>query len=90
MGTTKKQTSDLGKLATKIKQERALDEQLLLIDNGDLIQGTPLTYYYVQFLKDENNPMISLLNHLSYDAAIIGNHEFNYGYGRIRSCSTGI
>ena len=69
----------LAKLATKIKQERAVDEQLLLIDNGDLIQGTPLTYYYVQFLKEENNPMISLLNHLSYDAAIIGNHEFNYG-----------
>ncbi|TQR18620.1 bifunctional metallophosphatase/5'-nucleotidase [Psychrobacillus soli] len=69
----------LGKLATKIKQERALDEQLILIDNGDLIQGTPLTYYYVQFLKDKSNPMISILNHLSYDAAIIGNHEFNYG-----------
>ena len=69
----------LGKLATKIKQERAVDEQLLLIDNGDLIQGTPLTYFYVQFLKKKGNPMISLLNHLSYDAAIIGNHEFNYG-----------
>lgn len=69
----------IGKLATKIKQERALDEQLILIDNGDLIQGTPLTYYYVQFLKDKSNPMISLLNDLSYDAAVIGNHEFNYG-----------
>ncbi|MCG7344706.1 bifunctional metallophosphatase/5'-nucleotidase [Sporosarcina sp. ACRSL] len=78
-GTNEIADVGLGKLATIIKQERALDEQLLLIDNGDLIQGTPLTYYYVQFAKDEKNPMISVLNHLSYDAAIIGNHEFNYG-----------
>ncbi|MDW0117724.1 bifunctional UDP-sugar hydrolase/5'-nucleotidase [Sporosarcina thermotolerans] len=78
-GTNEAADVGLGKLATIIKQERALDEQLLLVDNGDLIQGTPLTYYYVQFLKDEKNPMISVLNHLSYDAAIIGNHEFNYG-----------
>ena len=78
-GTNEKADVGLGKLATIIKQERALDEQLLLIDNGDLIQGTPLTYYYVQFLKDEKNPMISILNHLSYTCAIIGNHEFNYG-----------
>ncbi|KQL34689.1 bifunctional UDP-sugar hydrolase/5'-nucleotidase [Psychrobacillus sp. FJAT-21963] len=69
----------LGKLATIIKQERQLNEQLILIDNGDLIQGTPLTYYYIQFLKHEKNPMISILNDLSYDAAVIGNHEFNYG-----------
>jgi len=78
-GNNEKADVGLGKIATKIKQERALDEQLILIDNGDLIQGTPLTYFYVQFLKDKNNPMISLLNHLSYDAAVIGNHEFNYG-----------
>lgn len=78
-GNNKQADVGIGKLATKIKQERALDEQLILVDNGDLIQGTPLTYYYVQFLKDKNNPMIRLLNHLSFDAAVIGNHEFNYG-----------
>ncbi|MGE8081549.1 bifunctional metallophosphatase/5'-nucleotidase [Peribacillus loiseleuriae] len=69
----------LSKIATKVKMERAKDPDLLLIDNGDLIQGSPLTYHYGQFLKDKENPMIRLLNHLSYDAAIIGNHEFNYG-----------
>ncbi|MFF2754530.1 bifunctional metallophosphatase/5'-nucleotidase [Psychrobacillus sp. NPDC058041] len=78
-GNNEKANLGFGKLATKIKQERSLDDQLILIDNGDLIQGTPLTYYYVQFLKDKQNPMIQLLNHMSYDAAIIGNHEFNYG-----------
>lgn len=69
----------LGKIATIIAQERMIDEQLILIDNGDLIQGTPLTYHYVQFIKDRPNPMVQILNYLSYDAAVIGNHEFNYG-----------
>lgn len=78
-GNNEKANLGLGKLATKIQQERSLDNQLILVDNGDLIQGTPLTYYYVQFLKDQKNPMISLLNHLKYDASVIGNHEFNYG-----------
>ena len=50
-----------------------------MIDNGDVIQGTPLTYHYAKFLQDHKNPIISILNSLDYDAAIIGNHEFNYG-----------
>src|SRR4028119_752144 len=36
----------LAKVATLVKQERAKDPNALLIDNGDTIQGTPLTYYY--------------------------------------------
>ncbi|WP_433749186.1 bifunctional metallophosphatase/5'-nucleotidase [Falsibacillus pallidus] len=71
----------LVKIASLIKRIKAENENILLIDNGDLIQGTPLTYHYVKFLKNKQNPMIKLLNHLEYDAAVIGNHEFNYGMG---------
>ncbi|MBD1380377.1 bifunctional metallophosphatase/5'-nucleotidase [Metabacillus arenae] len=69
----------LARISTYIKQERSKKENLLLIDNGDLIQGTPLTYHYVKKLSEQKNPMIKLLNALSFDAAIVGNHEFNYG-----------
>ncbi|MGZ9587382.1 bifunctional metallophosphatase/5'-nucleotidase [Paenibacillus marinisediminis] len=69
----------LAKLASLIKQERALDPNLLLIDNGDLIQGTPLATYAVNHFSDKTLPVISALNELSYDAVVIGNHEFNYG-----------
>lgn len=78
-GNNEKANVGLGKIASVIQQERLLDDQLVLIDNGDLIQGTPLTYYSVQFLQDQHNPMINLLNYLKYDASVIGNHEFNYG-----------
>ena len=78
-GNNEKANVGLGKIASIIQQERLLDDQLMLIDNGDLIQGTPLTYYSVQYLQHEQNPMVRILNYLSYDAAVIGNHEFNYG-----------
>lgn len=72
---------DLGlvKLSTIIKNEKENNNNILLIDNGDLIQGTPLTYYYARIDNKAMNPVIKVLNHLKYDAAVIGNHEFNYG-----------
>ncbi|RBW69831.1 bifunctional metallophosphatase/5'-nucleotidase [Bacillus taeanensis] len=69
----------LAKLSSLIKKERKINEHILLLDNGDLIQGTPLTYYYVKYQREKGNPMINVLNVLNYDAAVIGNHEFNYG-----------
>lgn len=69
----------LSKVATLLKSIQLKAENVLTIDNGDLIQGTPLTYYFAKRLKNKPNPMVLLLNELQYDAAIIGNHEFNYG-----------
>lgn len=68
----------LGKLASLIREERHIHPDLLLIDNGDLIQGSPLASYAVKRGIDIH-PMISALNELGYDAAVPGNHEFNYG-----------
>ncbi|THF83521.1 bifunctional metallophosphatase/5'-nucleotidase [Cohnella fermenti] len=67
------------RLAPLIRAERRRHDHTLLLDNGDLIQGTPFTYYYSRFASDGPHPMISVLNELGYDAAVIGNHEFNYG-----------
>ncbi|WP_102272042.1 bifunctional metallophosphatase/5'-nucleotidase [Cytobacillus massiliigabonensis] len=69
----------LAKLATMIHRERESYDYSILIDNGDLIQGTPLTYYYSRFMKEGIHPMVNILNHLNYDCAVIGNHEFNFG-----------
>ncbi|WP_080847012.1 bifunctional metallophosphatase/5'-nucleotidase [Cytobacillus gottheilii] len=69
----------LAKISTIIKREKRENKHTILIDNGDLIQGTPLTYHFARYLNHKMNPMIKLLNELSYDAAIVGNHEFNYG-----------
>lgn len=65
----------LAKLITKQRSKLPT----LLIDNGDLIQGSPLTYFKQHYRRNEPSPIIDAVNQLQYDAAIFGNHEFNYG-----------
>lgn len=69
----------LAKLATLIRRERNDEKEMLLIDNGDVIQGTPLTYHYVKSKRTRPHPIPLIMNQMGYDAAILGNHEFNYG-----------
>ncbi len=68
----------LGKLASIIEALRGQTPSLL-IDNGDLIQGSPLASYYHANHLHQPNPIIDVANFLNYDVAIFGNHEFNYG-----------
>jgi 2',3'-cyclic-nucleotide 2'-phosphodiesterase/3'-nucleotidase len=54
----------------------------LLFDNGDILQGNPLADYVAlpgNFPADGIHPTIRAMNTLGYDAATVGNHEFNYG-----------
>ncbi|WNR43633.1 bifunctional metallophosphatase/5'-nucleotidase [Paenibacillus roseipurpureus] len=69
----------LTKIASLIAQERAKGDHVIVIDNGDLIQGTPLAYHHARLDNEPINPMVMGLNYLNYDAAVLGNHEFNYG-----------
>ncbi|WP_438462757.1 bifunctional 2',3'-cyclic-nucleotide 2'-phosphodiesterase/3'-nucleotidase [Marinomonas sp. PE14-40] len=72
----------LSKVATLIRQARAEVANSVLVDNGDLLQGTPLGDYVAKgkVLKfGETHPAYKAMNLLGYDAANIGNHEFNYG-----------
>lgn len=69
----------LAKISALIREQREKMQNIILIDNGDLIQGTPLTYHYARIDNRAMNPAVKVLNYLKYDAAVIGNHEFNYG-----------
>lgn len=76
------QSFGFSKTATVIRQTRAEVKNSLLIDCGDLLQGTPLADYVakVKGLKPgEVHPMYQAMNALGYDVASFGNHEFNYG-----------
>jgi 2',3'-cyclic-nucleotide 2'-phosphodiesterase/3'-nucleotidase len=60
----------------------------LLIDAGDTIQGTPLAYYYARIepiTRRRIHPMAAAMNAIGYDAAALGNHEFNYGIELLRT-----
>lgn len=74
----------LAKLSNLIRKERSQNPSLLLIDNGDLIQGTPFMYHYAKFDRSGEHPAARALNALGYDYAVPGNHEFNYGLGLLR------
>ncbi|HWI46700.1 MAG TPA: bifunctional 2',3'-cyclic-nucleotide 2'-phosphodiesterase/3'-nucleotidase, partial [Rummeliibacillus sp.] len=72
----------LAKTATLVTNARAEAKNSVLVDNGDLIQGTPLGTYKakVKPLEDkEVHPAIKAMNLMDYDMATLGNHEFNYG-----------
>lgn len=54
----------------------------MLVDNGDILQGTPLATYKAivdPVEADEVHPMYAALKALNFDASTLGNHEFNYG-----------
>ncbi len=73
-------TFGLAKTATLIKEAKQENPNTLLFDAGDLIQGNPLADYTAKNLgPDDIHPMIEAMNILEYDAATLGNHEFNYG-----------
>ncbi|WP_210608235.1 bifunctional 2',3'-cyclic-nucleotide 2'-phosphodiesterase/3'-nucleotidase [Priestia flexa] len=72
----------LVKTASLVKQARSEVKNSLLVDNGDLIQGTPLGTYKATvkpLKKGEVHPVFKAMNEMDYDVATLGNHEFNYG-----------
>lgn len=74
-------------LIEAVKAERA-GEPLVTIDAGDTIQGTPLAYYYARVAPITGggiHPMAAAMNLCGYDAAALGNHEFNYGLDVLRT-----
>ncbi|MET9831451.1 5'-nucleotidase C-terminal domain-containing protein [Streptomyces sp. NPDC006385] len=81
----------LARVSTLVDQVRAEKgrRNTLLIDAGDTIQGTPLTYYYAKVdpitaKGGPVHPMAAAMNAIGYDAVALGNHEFNYGIETLR------
>ena len=52
---------------------------VLLVDAGDLLQGNPLTAVAARARAAGTHPVIAAMNAMRYDAAAVGNHEYNYG-----------
>jgi 2',3'-cyclic-nucleotide 2'-phosphodiesterase/3'-nucleotidase len=77
------QPADLGlaKLATLVKQARQEAPDLLLLDCGDTIQGTPLVYFHNRKNNTPPDPMMLVMNSLGYVSMTLGNHEYNFGLG---------
>ncbi|MEU1039333.1 bifunctional metallophosphatase/5'-nucleotidase [Streptomyces sp. NPDC005551] len=81
----------LARISTLVDQVRAEKgrRNTLLLDAGDTIQGTPLTYYFAKVdpitaKGGPVHPMAQAMNAIGYDAVALGNHEFNYGIETLR------
>ncbi len=75
-------------LVNEVREEKGR-RNTLLIDAGDTIQGTQLSYYYAKVdpitaRRGPVHPMAQAMNAIGYDAAALGNHEFNYGIPVLR------
>ena len=81
----------LARIAALVRRLRAerRPEATLLLDAGDTIQGTPLTDYFASVepitAGGETHPLAAAMNAIGYDAAALGNHEFNYGLDLLRA-----
>jgi len=51
----------------------------LLLDSGDVIQGSPLEYVHNRVNNEPPDPMMRAMSTLGFDAMAVGNHEYNYG-----------
>lgn len=67
----------MNRIAAYIKKMRDTEPELLLFDSGDFSQGTP----YFNFFRDE--VILRLMSEMGYNAATVGNHEFDNGVGEL-------
>ena len=91
--TAKAADVGLAKVSTLINEARGQqtkDDAMLIVDAGDILQGTPLDTYMVQN-QDEwqagDHPMFAAFRTIGYDAITCGNHEFNFGLDYLRKAS---
>ena len=79
-------TGGLARLAPLIAQERARNSNVLLFDNGDLIEGTPLADELARtgLGAHDLHPAVAALNRLQFDAVTLGNHDFAHGVDFLR------
>ena len=72
----------LARVATRVRELRDSlgTERVILLDNGDILQGQPTAYYYNFIKSDIPHPTARMLNYLGYDAQTIGNHDVETGH----------
>lgn len=66
------------KISTLVKQYKDINENTLLLDAGDTVHGTT----FATLVRGES--IVQLMNEMGYDGMAPGNHDFNYGYDRLK------
>jgi 2',3'-cyclic-nucleotide 2'-phosphodiesterase (5'-nucleotidase family) len=77
--TNKSDNRGFAKVATLIRRVRKEQPNVVLIDSGDTIQGSPLASFHSRKNNQPPDPMMLVMSALDYDAMAVGNHEYNFG-----------
>lgn len=73
--------SSLAQVMTYLNEQRADTNQIVfLLDNGDILQGDPVVYYYNFEKTDTIHLYADVMNFMGYDAATVGNHDIETGH----------
>ena len=67
------------RINSRVKYYRENFKQVLLLDGGDLLQGTAFSDYYNKMMSECPHPLIAAYNYMEYDAFTVGNHEVELG-----------
>ncbi|MDP8315341.1 MAG: bifunctional UDP-sugar hydrolase/5'-nucleotidase [Candidatus Celaenobacter antarcticus] len=69
----------LVKVYTRMKEFKEKYDNVIFVDSGDLIQGTPYSFYFNRIDTIGVHPIIQTMNYIGYDAFAVGNHEIEQG-----------
>ncbi len=77
----KETNNSLARVTTYLKEQRADSNQIVfLLDNGDILQGDPVVYYYNFEKTDTIHLYADVMNYMKYDAGTVGNHDIETGH----------
>ena len=77
----KESNHSLAQVMTYVRSEREKkDQETILLSGGDLLQGTPLVYYYNFEKPDLPHVFAEVMNYMKYDAGSVGNHDIETGH----------
>lgn len=81
----------LARVSSYVKEQREKYENVILMDNGDILQGQPVAYYYNYMDTVSEHVCAAMLNYMKYDVGTMGNHDVETGhavYDRwVRQCN---
>ncbi len=80
--TRKPKSGSMARVYTLVEELRKKDgkDNVYLLDNGDILQGQPISYYYNYVVPEKTNIAASVLNYMGYDVATVGNHDIETGH----------
>ena len=78
--TDKEENTSMAHISSYIKKLKSEGKTVLLLDNGDTLQGQPTVYYYNFVATNKKHIWAEVLNYMNYDIVTMGNHDIEAGH----------